>query len=577
MNPAIKIIPGDTKASQETADIIEGLIRYIEYRSDASSVYEQTAEQAAASSIGNFRILNDWEDDDSFDQEIKVKRIRNPFSVYWDPSAEMPTREDADFVFITEQMKKDDFEKAYKGKSSEPAEHDAATDGMENWRAGDKVVVAEYYWKEPSEHEIYQLADGRIVDALQVPEAYLRKRKVKTHKIMWAKLSGGDVLEGPQEVPGKMLPVVAVTGEEWHVGDRVYRSSVIRYAKDAQQMYNYWRSAQTEIVAMQPISPYIGTTDQFKGLTAFWNEANTSKRPYLPYNPDPKAPGAPQRQQPPVASSGMMSETMAAAEDMKATTGIYDAGLGQRSNEKSGVAIRQRQMESDISTSIYADNMAKAIATAGRIIVGMIPHIYDTARVLRIVKDNDDVAQVPVNGVVTNAGVPMPVNDLTVGKYEVRVAVGPNYSTMRQETAEGMLDFIRTFPAAGAVTADLVAKSMDWPDADKFAERLAKVLPPGVREQDALTPEEQQAQQAQMMQQAQQAQFAQAMQQIEAMKKQAEAKEAQADAEKAGLEVQDQALELAVKSGQMNAAIAQLVQVEVARALQGAFAQTGRF
>lgn len=575
MNPAINIIPADNDASEDVAELIEGLIRHIEYRSDASSVYEQTAEQAAASSIGCFRVMNDWEDDDSFNQEILIKRIRNPFSVYWDPAAELPTREDAGYVFITEQMKRTDFEKEYKGKTVSDAAHEATTDGRENWFEGDKVIIAEYYWKEPVEKTIYLMADGSVTDTAQIPENIVRKRKVNTHKIMWAKISGSDVLEGPQDVVGKMLPVVAITGEEWHVGDRVKRSSVIRYAKDAQQMYNYWRSASTELVALQPKAPYIVTAKQIDGLEALWAAANSANRPYLVYNPDDRAPGRPQRETPPVSSAGMMNEIMGAAEDMKATTGVYDAALGNRSNEQSGVAIRQRQMESDVSTSIYADNMAKAIATCGRIIVGMIPLVYDTARVLRIIGQDDQVQQVPVNGVRQSLDGIERINDLTVGKYDVRVNVGPNYSTRRQETAEGMLEFIRVFPPAAAVTADLVAKSMDWPDADKFADRLKKTLPPGVRDLEDMSLEERQTAQQGMAQQAQQAQFAQAMQQTEATKAQAEAIEAQADAEKARLEAQEQGLELAMKSGQLNAAIGQLIQQEVARALQGVFAPRG--
>lgn len=245
MNPAVNVSASDAQGSEEVAEIYEGLIRHIEYRSDASSIYEQTAESAAASSIGWFRVLNEWEDEDSFNQEILLKRIRNSFSVYCDPAAEMPTREDADFIFITEAMRKEDFEAKFPGKRCADAEHDSATDGLEHWHNEGKVLVSEYYWKEPVERELLMLTDGSTIyaDEADVPkEAIARKRKVAAHKVMWAKVSGVDVLEGPQEVPCKHIPVVAVTGEEWHIGETVRRSSVIRYAKDAQQMYNYFLS-----------------------------------------------------------------------------------------------------------------------------------------------------------------------------------------------------------------------------------------------------------------------------------------------------------------------------------------------
>ncbi|KIC39363.1 portal protein [Leisingera sp. ANG-M7] len=579
MNPAINVIPADDEASGDIAEIYEGLIRQIEYSSNASRIYERSAEQAAASSIGWFRILTDYESDDSFLQEIKLKGIRNPLSVYCDPTAELPTREDAGYIFITEQMARDEFEAAYPGKKAVDVEADGATDGLEHWQENDKVVVAEYYWKEPVEREIVLLQSGEVIPAEKfvAPMPLAKRRKVKSHKVMWAKLSGQEVLDGPQEQPCRYIPVVAVTGEEWHVGDRVHRSSVIRYAKDAQQMYNYWRSAQTEFAALQPKAPYIVTAKQIAGLETFWNQANQKNRPYLPYHPDEKAP-PPQRATPPISSQAMFEQVMSAAEDLKATTGIYDSALGNASNEKSGVAIRQRQMESDVSTSIYSDNMAEAIGTAGRIIVDMIPKIYDTKRTIRILGQDDAEKMERINeqqiGVSPDGTLmAIPVNDLTVGKYDIRVNVGPNYATRRQETAEGMLEFIRAVPGAAQVTGDLIAKSMDWPDADRFADRLKKALPPQFRDMEDLSPEEKKQMQAAMEEQAKAEEMQMAAQQTEMRKADAEATEAEADAQKAQTEAATASLELALQNGQLDAAISQLVQQQVARALQGLMQQ----
>lgn len=581
MNPAIRVSPTDNKASEEVAEIYEGLIRHIEQRSEASTVYEQTTEQAAASSIGWFRLVNEWEREDSFDQEIRIERIRNAFSVYCDPAAQKTTREDARFLFITETMRKEDFDAAYPGKTAADVEKDPETDGLEHWHNEGKVVVAEYFWREPVERELVLLADGSTIfrdeAARDIDEIHIvRTRKVQTDKIMWAKISGVDVLEGPQEVPCKYIPVFAVTGEEWHVGEEVYRSSVIRFAKDPQQLYNFMRSASAEVVTMQPKAPYVGTLMQFQGLERFWQNANSANYSFLPYNPDPKAPGPPQRQQPPVASQGLATEAMQAAEDMKATTGVYDAALGNQSNETSGVAIRQRQMESDVSTSIYSDNMAAAIAACGRALVSMIPRVYDTQRVIKILGEDGQAKDVEVNGQVYEQGQPMPVNDLTIGSYDVRVSVGPNYSTRRQETAEGMMEFIRVVPGAAQIISDLIAKAMDWPDAERIAERLAKTLPPGVRDADDMSPEEQQAmQQAQqqaMQEQAVQAQMMQAAQQIEMRKAMAETTEAEADAEKARFEAAQKQIELMMQSGQMQAAIQQAVQQQVVQVLMASSA-----
>lgn len=567
MNPSINVVAGDQEASEEIAEVIEGLVRHIQYRSDASSVYERAAESSAQCGMGYFRIRADYEDDMSFNQEILIETIHNPFSVYFDPRAKMPTREDADYCFITEMMPLEEFNKAYSGKSAVDVDVDGQTDGIEYWMEGDEVIVAEYLWKEPFEITIGLLPDGRVIENPQAIHNAVKTRKVQSHKVMWSKVSGKDVLEGPQELPCSYIPVVAVMGEELYVGQEIVRTSVIRFAKDPQRLYNYWRSAQTELIALQPKAPYLVTPKQVAGFETFWNEANDSNRPYLPFNPDEKA-GIPQRATPPVASQGMMQEVLTASEDMKATTGIYDASLGNRSNEQSGVAIRQRQLESDVSTSIYADNMAKAIHIAGKIIVEMIPKIYDTARVVRILGKDDAEKMVPVNGIQMTLDGPMQVNPLNVGKYDVKVSVGPNYSTKRQETAENMIEFVRAFPAAAGVVGDLVAKHMDWPGADEFSERLKKVLPPG------LADDEENGEVAVLQQQIQQLtqMLEQIQQEPEFRKAQAEASEAESDAEKAKFEVFEQQLQVMAQSGQLDAAIAQIVQNEVARALSGATA-----
>lgn len=538
MNPAIKAIPADTKASQEDAELVEGIIRQIQYESDASSIYERAAESAAACGMGFFRVLTDYVGNDSFDQKIIIQSIDNPFSVYFDPEARKSTREDARWCLITQVMTEEAFKDAYPDKVAVSVEQDGSGDGLEFWRQNGETVVAEYFWKEPKSKTIMLLPNGMILE--NAPKDLGGKtRTVNYDVIMWAKISGKDVLEGPQEFPGDHIPVIAVMGEELHIGDRIYRSSVIRFAKDPQRLYNYWRSAQTEMIALQPKAPYLVTAKQISGLEQIWSEANDSNRPYLPYIPDPNAP-APQRATPPIPSSGMMQEVGLAADDMKATTGIYDAGLGQRSDEKSGVAIRQRQMESDVSTSIYSDNMAKAVAHCGRVIVSMIPKIYDTNRMLATIGEDDQHGMTEINKPMMSENGPITINDMTKGKFDVRVDVGPNYATKRQETAESMMQFIQAFPPAAQVAGDLIAKSMDWPDAEKIAERLKKMLPPGMAEED--DPQAQAQMQQQQMMQAQEAQQQQAMaqqaQSLQLREMTAKANKAEADAQKSHYEAE---------------------------------------
>lgn len=555
LNPAIRVSAADQSASPEIAEVMEGLIRQIEAQSDAAAVYEAAAETAAACSIGYWRILTKYCDGDTFDQDIFLEKIRNPFGVFLDPAAKDETRKDAQWGFIAEAMEVDDFKAQYPGKQVLDATGDSTPSGAVMWRQGDKVVVAEYYWIENEEYEIGLLATGEVLRDPKPPLDFVAKRTVKRPRVKWAKISGAEVLEGPQDVPGRHIPIVAVVGEEWHIGDQTYRSSVIRFAKDAQVLYNYGRSVGAEVMGQQTLAPWMVTPRQVANLEVYWAQPNRASA-YLPYNPDPEAP-PPQRIQPAVPSSAVMSEISLASEDMKATTGIYDASLGARSNETSGIAIQQRQQESEASTSSYADNMVKSITHTGRVILDMIPEVYDAQRAVRILGPDDEEKAVMINAVMEDVNGRFIANDMRVGKYEARVSVGPSYQSKREESASGMFEFMRAIPNAAPAVADLVAAAQDWPDSDRVAERLKKMLPPGMEDDGAQNTPEAQQQAMMMMQQQQQAAMLQ--QQLEmiqlqeaqakAAQSEAQARKAQADAEKSALEVAKLRLEVETMAG----------------------------
>jgi hypothetical protein len=558
-NPSIDIIPGDDEANKEMAITIDGMVRQIEYENDASSVYEQAAESAAACGIGWIRARTEYLAG-KFDQKIIIERIHNPFAVQFDPLSKDPTRKDSNYIFVTEELSKEDFKQSYP-EATETSWDDQTVKGSDNWNNGDNIKVAEYYWKEPFTKTIYEFEDGTISDELPDGVKEVRKRQEKSHKIQWCKLTSHEVLEGPKEVPGNYIPVISVVGEEIQVGEEVVRSSVIRYAKDAQRMYNYWRSAQTELVGLQPKAPYKVTIKQIAGLEKHWENANTSNAAFLPYNPDPEAP-PPQRETPPVASQGMSEAVALAADDMKATTGIYDSSLGSRSNEVSGIAIRQRQAEGDTSTSIYGDNLGKTIAHVGRIIVDWIPTIYDTNRVVRTLGKDLTAKTVELNGQVIENEEQKSFNPTGLGRFDIRISTGPSYSTQRQEASESMLSFMNAFPNTSQAVGDLVARNMDWPGADQFAERLKRMVPPEILGDDSneeLTPEQQQekAQKLQQQQQEQQQQIElqKAMQAAELGKAEAESAEAEAEAQKAQLDVMEQQLKLSIQKGELQEVI----------------------
>jgi hypothetical protein len=483
---------------------------------------------------------------------------------------------------VVEMMEREAFKDAYP-KASDQGWHQGETTEAQGWYLNNSIAVAEYFWIEHREETLVRLADGQVlVDPKGIPpEAIVAKRTRQVPDVMWAKITARDVLEGPQKVPGKFIPVVPVVGEELHLDDRAFRTSVVRHGRDSQIAYNYMRSAQIEVIALQPKAPYLLTANQIKGHAPMWAKAGTDNLPYLVYNPDAQAP-APARIQPPVASQALMAEIQMAAEELKATTGIYDASLGARSNETSGVAIEQRKIEGQRSTSIYVDNLALSIEHCGNILVGMIPEVYDTERVVRILGDDGAETAVTVNQEVMTERGPDVVNNLRVGRYDVRVTTGPTFATLREEAATSMFELIKAMPQAGPMIADLMAENMNWPKAQQVADRLKKMVPPGVIDvkPEEMTPEQQQAMQAQQAQ-AQQQQAMQAdmlpQQQQKFMadleETMAKTRKTNADADNSALEAAEKQMELAVKNGLLDEAI----RTAVARALQSANAPIGAF
>lgn len=488
---AIKVSPVDDRSDPELAKIYNGLLRQIQYQSSAQHVYATAAEHAAACGIGWFRITSDWADDSGWDQELAVERIPHPLSVYCDPVAIEPNRSDAMWMIVTEMIPHETFKERY--PKAAPNDVDLPADGSESrlfWLTREGVRVAEYWCRVPYEKTIGLTAEGESVDLTDIkPEMrafmppIVRERKQTAYRVKMYMVSGTEILSGPHEWAGKYIPLVPVIGAEIPLRDKIYRHGVIRYARDPQQMYNYMRTAAAEWIGAAPKSPYLVTTTMLgdPAIKSVWDSHNSQNRPYLPYKPDPAVPGGPKREAPPLMPSAMVQESQIAADDMKSTTGIHDAGLGRQSNETSGRAIIARQREGDTANYHYADNLELSLEHAGRILIDLIPKIYDNERVIRLMGDDDSEEFAPINQVLMGVdGMPMVKNDLSTARFDVRVSIGPSYSTKRMETADAMLQLVQALPGVGEIGADLIAKNLDFPGADELAKRLRNVIPPHV-------------------------------------------------------------------------------------------------
>lgn len=495
--PSIKVRPADSHGDPEVAEIINGLVRNIEYVSNADVAYDTAIEAAVTGGFGYMRVGLDYTFDDAFEMDVTIERVLNPLSVYGDPASTAADSSDWNVAFITERITQDEFKRRYGDKATTDFEADGWGCISADWMNEEGVLIAEYWTREEVEKDILRLSDGRVLSADELadnPDLALAiqmgsvritgQRTIRRHKVRQVIMSGIDVLED-NDWPSSFIPIVPVYGDEFTVEGKRYFRSLIHPAKDAQRMHNYWRTTGTELVALAPRVPFIGPEGAFS-VDDGWNRVNTDNLPYLEYE------GAipPQRQPMDMGvAAGALQEALNASDDMKAIVGLFNASLGARSNEVSGRAILARQREGDVSTFHFIDNLSRAIRHLGRIVIDLIPHVYNEPRMVRVLGADKKEKLVPINQQVPRMGpdgkpmvdergeAMMRVFDLSLGKYDLTVESGPSFSTQRQETALALQELIRANGQAAPILGAELVRQMDFPGADKIADRLEKIDP----------------------------------------------------------------------------------------------------
>lgn len=490
VKPGIKIRGLDDQADPKLAYIYTGLIRNIESSSKAASAYDTAFKGSVTCGYGVWRIVTDYESDRSFDQHIAIKKVPNQFTIKFDPSAVETTKEDGNFVFADEVVPLKEFKRRHPKMMTR---WDTSTRGdlgtqYEGWYLDDGVRIAEYWRKVPVKKTLLLLNEGTtsflediepVLDEMAMNGIQVvKQREVETHKIQWFKMTGQEILERG-EWAGYYFPFVPVFGKTVNIEGRERYRGIVRKAKDPQRSYNMHRSQTIETLALQPKAPFMYTPGMIKGHEKAWREINTSNAPGIPYNPDPKAPGGrPTREPPPTFPTGYLQEGMTALDDIKAATNIHDASLGQRSNETSGRAIRARQLEGDTANFEFTNNFNESLELQGRILVDLIPKIYDTERVVRILGEDDSEQYEQINKTVLDEQTQqyVKVNDISQGKFDVAIKTGPSYSTRRVETSEQLTEVMKFNPGLGEMLSDLWIKSLDLVGGEEAIKRVRKLM-----------------------------------------------------------------------------------------------------
>jgi hypothetical protein len=558
-------VRGYEDADKQMADIIEGLCRNIWNTSDADTIIDNAGDFQVSAGMGAWRVVTDYESEQSFDQDIYVEAIPNPLGcLYWDPAAKDGLKRDAEDWILTERISKKAYEAKYPNKEMVDFDSDAEDD--DEWTDEETVRIAEYWYKEPVTVTVCKLADGRVIEkdgdeyeTNTIP--VLAERQVKSHRIMMCVVSGDAVLEKPKVCAGKQHRFIVVFGEQMIVDGKWTWWGLPRFSKDSQRNLNLTNTAAMEATARWLQAPYWMTAKQAEGHEKGLTEAFKQGYPFAMYNSDPASPGPPQRTGGPELPIAMLELGTRSSELLNSTSGIYQTNVGDRiPGAKSGRAIIATQQQGEIATFNFQDNMAKAVQRTHEIFLDLIPEVYDTARALRVLGADGSDSYVKINEPIPGqvdpvTGTLQKLNDVKRGRFDVTITVGPNFSTKRQEAVEVYGELFSANPALQAVAGDLFFKAMDAPYAEEISERVKATLPPQIQQiinKDKQVPPEV----AQGMAQVQQAM--QQVQQLGQVVQQAaeEAEQKKAEAEKAEAEVRTAIADLKTQRAQFEAQVA---------------------
>ena len=487
--PRIKVHGMNNESDAKVAEIITGICRHIENQSDADSAYDHAFEYAVKMGWGYWRITTDYVREDSFDQEIYIKPIENPFTVYFDPNSVLPDGSDAERVLITTVISKNVFKKMYPNAEFDQGFSSRGTGDTESeWVTKEDIRIAEYFYTERIKTELVQLSDGTTVYKDEMPPkdvleasgiTVIDSRETWKKKIKWCKLTAMEILE-EGEWAGKFIPVVPTYGQEVRVDDKHKKFGLVRMAKDPQRMYNYWSTALTETVALAPKAKWLLAEGQDEGHENEWAMANIKAMPVLRYKQtdiEGRPAPAPTRLQPEPPPAGVMSALQGMNQDLQAVVGIFDPSQ-LPTGMMTGKAMQGQQSQVDMTNFHYYDNLTRSIRHTGRIILDLIPKIYDRERVMRIIGDDGKPELVTINQRGQDEqGVSKVLNDVTVGEYDVVMDTGPGYNSKRQEAADTMTQLLQVDPQLMQVAGDLVFRNMDFPGAEVIADRLAASNP----------------------------------------------------------------------------------------------------
>ena len=482
--PRIKVHPTNNEGDVKIAQVIEGITRHIEMNSNADTAYDTGFEYAVRMGWGYWRVITNYVREDSFEQEIYIEPVDDPFSVYFDPNSVSPDGSDAEKCLIASVIPKHVFRQMYPDADDGVGFQPRATgDSSAEWVTKEDIRIAEYWYIDRKKMDLVSLSDGQKLWADRLPPQdqlnqagiiEIERRPSFRKVVKWCKLTAMEILE-EKEWAGKWIPIIPCYGAQVTIEGKRKKYGLVRNAKDPQRMFNFWRTSMTESIALAPKAKWLLAEGQDEGHENEWAMANIKSAPVLRYKQtdiDGRQAPPPTRLQPEPPPTGIMQATSEISADLQTVLGIFDPAQ-QMIGNVSGKALQGQQQQVDLSNFHFYDNMTRSIKHTGKIILDLIPKIYDTKRVMRIIGADGKPDMTTINDLQATGEV---LNNVTVGEYDVVMDTGPGYNSKRQEAIAAMMPLMaqqEVFQVAG----DLLFRNMDFPGADIIADRLAAANP----------------------------------------------------------------------------------------------------
>ena len=496
---SIKFTPTGNGANEDTAQFYSDKMREIEYRSKASSIhYITAAENMFQRGYGFIRITTKYEHPRSVNQDLWIESFPNPDLVTPDPDAQLPTLADMKFCFVREPYEEQEFLDRW-GEAKIRSFGDEAMALAPNWIKEGRIYVGEY-WKvksrkrkllifsPPGAPEPMGYFQDEVLDSPQFAQLgpVTGERMVDDQSVCQYVTNGLETLE-TNEWPGKYIPIIACLGKVLYVttGGKTRKVilSMVRLARDPQQMYNYIWSGEAEVVGMTPKFPYFAYENQLTPLQ-LTNLQKSTKEPVPVILIKPAVEGShgnllpfPQRQpyEPPLQAFEIAKESARRA--IQAAMGQTPLPTAaQRQNEKSGKALDKMEQLVQRGSFHLADHYTDMIEHAGVVAEDLMDKILDSPRQTGIRQANDSAKIVRVN----DPSDPKAVS--TKGDHLVTVSTGPSFDSEREAASDFADTLAQISPEVFQLLGPMIVKLKNLgPIGDEIAELLEAMQPPQIQ------------------------------------------------------------------------------------------------